>query len=628
MPGKQVQRRRGSTAQHAVFTGALGEVTVDTDKKVEVVHDGTTPGGFPQAAYRDIVTLQAAIAAAQADADAAQGSADGLRADLASATDPDKGSALMNWLLEYTGAVALRQHAKNAERVSVAVFGVTGVGDDTVAMQKALAWQLDMRDTWQPSIGGGLGSAVVNCPVLTIPNGWHVKAQGLLEPPCFMISEGRSSLESLDPAKDFFKGADSYKVYLGYLNFIGGKSQVNVQNANINSGTWTCDTCTFEGSADYAVQFLNTSGAYPVTSTQGILINCNFIRCKRMVRSQCDHTFHLGGWIQPEGDYFDADTAAIWCGGLYTMNYTMLVPGGTFPARARWFDVWGAVRGIQNRFGGEGGGLPVVYWFATPTRYNAGTAESIEMGVAFDQCTIYAGNAARPDRGIVNCRGQLPPIVRITNGVNGITCPYIVNESGANGGIPDLNVYLANLSTLWNNDNLHYELGYYFTGGKKKWVGAALWPAELDTYVYTDKPYIPRKAKVKTSTSTSTVATGTTVAISLDGVDYDGYGLRFQEGVNWGIRAPLGAKFANITAFVELASHSANSLIYTLRIYRLNSPVADLQADVVHSVAGIQRISVSGRIATALNESFTLRMFQNSGGPLTVTLASMEITFD
>lgn len=54
MAGKQVQRRRGTTAQHNVFTGALGEVTVDTVKMVEVVHDGSTPGGFPQASYRDI----------------------------------------------------------------------------------------------------------------------------------------------------------------------------------------------------------------------------------------------------------------------------------------------------------------------------------------------------------------------------------------------------------------------------------------------------------------------------------------------------------------------------------------------------------------------------------------------
>lgn len=43
----QLQLRGGSTAQHASFTGALREVTVDTDKKTVVVHDGTTVGGNP-----------------------------------------------------------------------------------------------------------------------------------------------------------------------------------------------------------------------------------------------------------------------------------------------------------------------------------------------------------------------------------------------------------------------------------------------------------------------------------------------------------------------------------------------------------------------------------------------------
>lgn len=42
-----LQLRRGTTAQHASFTGVLGEVTVDTDKDVVVVHDGSTAGGFP-----------------------------------------------------------------------------------------------------------------------------------------------------------------------------------------------------------------------------------------------------------------------------------------------------------------------------------------------------------------------------------------------------------------------------------------------------------------------------------------------------------------------------------------------------------------------------------------------------
>lgn len=45
----QRKRRRGTTAQHAVFTGAAAEITIDTDKNTAVVHDGVTPGGYPLA---------------------------------------------------------------------------------------------------------------------------------------------------------------------------------------------------------------------------------------------------------------------------------------------------------------------------------------------------------------------------------------------------------------------------------------------------------------------------------------------------------------------------------------------------------------------------------------------------
>jgi|LakMenEpi03Aug12_release.lakeMendotaPanAssembly.Ray.scaffolds.fasta_scaffold102783_5 hypothetical protein len=44
-----LQLRRGTTTQHNTFTGAVGEVTVDTTKDTVVVHDGTTAGGKPLA---------------------------------------------------------------------------------------------------------------------------------------------------------------------------------------------------------------------------------------------------------------------------------------------------------------------------------------------------------------------------------------------------------------------------------------------------------------------------------------------------------------------------------------------------------------------------------------------------
>ncbi|MDF2881668.1 MAG: hypothetical protein K0R54_2225 [Clostridiaceae bacterium] len=45
----QVQFRRGTTVDHSTFTGAEGEITVDTTKKTLVVHDGVTAGGAPLA---------------------------------------------------------------------------------------------------------------------------------------------------------------------------------------------------------------------------------------------------------------------------------------------------------------------------------------------------------------------------------------------------------------------------------------------------------------------------------------------------------------------------------------------------------------------------------------------------
>ena len=46
----EIQSRQGTTTEHNSFTGAVGEVTVDTTKDVVVVHDGVTVGGHPVAA--------------------------------------------------------------------------------------------------------------------------------------------------------------------------------------------------------------------------------------------------------------------------------------------------------------------------------------------------------------------------------------------------------------------------------------------------------------------------------------------------------------------------------------------------------------------------------------------------
>lgn len=50
----QLQIRRGSTAQNNAFTGAQGELTMDTDLKQVRVHDNITPGGFALASQTQV----------------------------------------------------------------------------------------------------------------------------------------------------------------------------------------------------------------------------------------------------------------------------------------------------------------------------------------------------------------------------------------------------------------------------------------------------------------------------------------------------------------------------------------------------------------------------------------------
>jgi hypothetical protein len=55
----QVKFRRGSNGQHSSFTGANGEITIDTTNKTIRVHDGVTVGGTRLAKLNEIITPSA-----------------------------------------------------------------------------------------------------------------------------------------------------------------------------------------------------------------------------------------------------------------------------------------------------------------------------------------------------------------------------------------------------------------------------------------------------------------------------------------------------------------------------------------------------------------------------------------
>ena len=54
---RQIQIRRGTAAEHATFTGKIGEITMDTTNNTIRVHDGQTSGGTPLAKQEDIANI-------------------------------------------------------------------------------------------------------------------------------------------------------------------------------------------------------------------------------------------------------------------------------------------------------------------------------------------------------------------------------------------------------------------------------------------------------------------------------------------------------------------------------------------------------------------------------------------
>ena len=55
---RQIQIRRGTATENDAFTGAVGEVTMDTTNNTLRVHDGTTPGGTVLAKKSEIPSQQ------------------------------------------------------------------------------------------------------------------------------------------------------------------------------------------------------------------------------------------------------------------------------------------------------------------------------------------------------------------------------------------------------------------------------------------------------------------------------------------------------------------------------------------------------------------------------------------
>lgn len=132
---RQVQFRRGTTAQTNSFTGAVGEVTVDTDKDTVVIHDGSTAGGH--AVPTSLADLGVTSSATEINA------LDGIPATL-TATE-------LGYVDGVTSALQTQLDAKQplgtiAVTVAGGKFVIDGTSQQTIEIKPSVTYRFDQSD--------------------------------------------------------------------------------------------------------------------------------------------------------------------------------------------------------------------------------------------------------------------------------------------------------------------------------------------------------------------------------------------------------------------------------------------------------------------------------------------------
>ena len=132
---KLLKLRRGTTSQHSSFTGAEGEVTVDTDKETLVVHDGSTQAGFPLAA-EDLTNVSSATIAGRLSADSIATSkiaAGALPTDVTVASANIVNGTIVNEDVNASAAIAGTKISPDFGSQNIATTGtISSSGDITI----------------------------------------------------------------------------------------------------------------------------------------------------------------------------------------------------------------------------------------------------------------------------------------------------------------------------------------------------------------------------------------------------------------------------------------------------------------------------------------------------------------
>lgn len=294
--------------------------------------------------------------------------------------------------------------------LNVKDFGAKGDGetDDTAAIQRALdaaaASNRTAKDTLEVPYVSGVPSIAgfhyhSTSREVLFPSG-HYRVTSPLDPADVdtIRGEGHPWIEQANHEQDVFHSEKGLRQVFVGLILKGGKTHLNLGNANEDNGMLIIENCKFYGSGEAAIRMRKNSN-----STTLLIQNCQCVDCEQILVTHTDFTHIRDCWFSC-GRSTDGALIENRAHTLLTLDNVCGVPLVNGRDQ-RWIDNHGNLLCRNVRFGGESGGFAPVVNFAKYRPCAGG------VRVLLDSCSVSAmGNNKR--KCAVSCE-EVPNLIEI-----------------------------------------------------------------------------------------------------------------------------------------------------------------------------------------------------------------------
>ena len=263
-----------------------------------------------------------------------------------------------------------------------------------------------------------------------------------------VITGSGAIIKQTDNTKNVLTFSDAYMIRVSGLRFIGGAIQITLSNANLDTSVFQIDHCEFQVATEYAIAATPTPPANPPNDHLSALLtvdNCKFYTPAAVLQNYCDYAGVNNCWVTVSSPPTPQNTA-IFSNMKGTLHFRNMlgVPGFPPSSGCRWIDNYGSVFVDDSRFGGEAGGLTIIYNYAGPAGTSGGPfGPSLGAAVEIRNSAVgVSGGGGDANAAVLNVQTNLPQVF-IYEGNSGPANngPLIVN-----GGGIDLDQILSSFS--------------------------------------------------------------------------------------------------------------------------------------------------------------------------------------